>query len=122
MRLIKKKVEFYIVQAKLAWGIHEWDITWYPIKLGYGGCIEIQFTNKEAKMGLDAKVIKDEQELARTIHHEVGHCLFMGIERGIDDFVEYYITDKKAKATFWEQMNTRENEVLDHIVTKVFGV
>lgn len=120
MNITAKTVNRILARAQKTWGIPEWTIEWQFGNCDYEGDIEIRFSEKYALITLDKKKIPDRTTLNRTIFHEVGHCILIAVERGIDDFVEHYIRDKKARDVFWEQVNTRQNECLDHLVTRVF--
>lgn len=122
MKLNPKQINRLILRAQKMWGLEDWTIEWQSAKCDYEGDIEIRFTERYALISLDKEKITDLQNLRRTIIHEVGHCLLIIVERGIDDFAEHYIKDKKARAVFWEQVNTRQNEILDHLIVKVFKI
>ena len=115
----KKLVQEIILRGKYDVGINEWDISWAWGDCEYEGDIEIRFTEKSALITLDYKKIPNQKILVRTIYHELLHCILEPIERGASDFAEYYIKDPKAKSVFYEQLNTRQNETIDHIVTKI---
>jgi hypothetical protein len=122
MTFTTKQVTRLLTKAKKSWGIQDWAIEWQWGNCEYEGDIEIRFTEKYALITLDKKHLTDKQNLARTIYHEVGHCVTEPIERGAGDFAEHYIKDKQSKTVFYEQLNTRANEVIDWIVVKVMGV
>lgn len=122
MNFTTKQVNRILARAQKAWGLTDWTIEWQVGKCEYEGDIEMRFTEKYALITLDKSHITDRQNLTRTIFHECGHCVFEAVERGTSDFAEHYIKDKKARAVFYEQLNTRQNEVIDTIVTRVMGV
>jgi hypothetical protein len=122
MNFTTKQVNRFLAQAQKAWGLTDWTIEWQWGNCSYEGDVELRFTEKYALITLDKKNIPDKVILKRTIFHEVGHCIFEAIERGVSDFADHYIKDKKARDVFYEQLNTRQNEILDHIVTKVMEV
>lgn len=103
-------------------GLDGWVIKWTWGKCDYEGDIEIRFTEKSALVTLDASKIPNYRILRRTIYHELLHCILEPIERGVSDFAEYYIKDKKTRDVFYEQLNTRQNETIDHIITKILGL
>lgn len=120
MNITKAAVNRILARAQKAWGLQEWTIEVCFGTCDYEGDIEMRFSEKYALITLDKKKITDRVNLIRTIYHEVGHCVFVPVERGTSDFAEYYIKDRKARDVFYEQLNTRQNEVLDHIITRVF--
>lgn len=120
MIFTKKQVDRILARAKKAWGLSEWTIDWQWGKCDYEGDIEIRFSEKYALITLDRINNPDRQTLTRTLYHEVAHCVLIVIERGISDFTDHYIKDRRARDVFWEQVNTRENEVIDHLITRVF--
>lgn len=122
MNITTKQVNTVLARAQKAWGLQEWTIEWQFGTFEYEGCVELRFGEKYALITLDKKKINDRQHLIRTIYHECGHLVTDPVERGAGDFAEHYIKDKKAKEVFYEQLNTRANEVIDHIVVKVMGM
>lgn len=120
MIFTSRQVDRILARARKAWGLSEWTIEWKWGKCDYEGDIELRFGEKYALITLDRNKITDKTNLIRTIFHECGHLVTEPIERGASDFADHYIKDKKARTVFYEQLNTRANESIDHIVTRVF--
>ncbi len=120
-KFTKRQIDSVLKKGQKAWGVTEWSVKWEWGQCQYEGEIEFRFTEKTALITLN-KNIPDRQTLVRTVYHEVGHLVLQIIERNLSDFSEHYIKDKTARKVFDERLNTDENIVIDHIVTKVMGV
>jgi hypothetical protein len=123
MRLpTKKTIDKMIVKSKRLWGMEEWEVVWKWGKAAYGGMVEYKCTEHRAEITLDRDVVKrmDRRELFRLVLHEVGvHPVLDPIGRGASDWADHYITDKKARASYDEMINSNENVVGDWIITRV---
>jgi hypothetical protein len=119
----KTFIDKTVEQARKKWGLDEsWRITWEFSDEMDAGWAEIDishWTEKAAHIYLSNKT-EDLKRLKKDIVHEVGHIVLSPIERGASDWADHYIKNKKARAVYDEQTNTRENEVLDMIISSIF--
>lgn len=122
MRISVSAVNQILEEAQSRWGVSDWEIEWQFGSCEYEGDIELQETERYALITLDPKQILDERALIRTIYHEVGHCVVWPIWRGMSDWIQPLLGNSKALAIYEESVNTRENEVIDHILVQVFDL
>ena len=116
-------VERTIRQARQQWAYPEtWEVTWEWKKgLEVPADISGLWTEQRAHIRVSADNT-DKQRLRRDLYHELGHPIVAPIWRGVSDWAEHMIKDPKERAIFEEMVNTRENEVLDYIVSQIFKI
>lgn len=128
----KDFIDTIIDMAAIEWGYDDgWTITWdHEVgKLPQGKkkqmysrtTISYSTTEKWAIIHLDPQ-IKDLLQTAVDIFHELGHPIVDPIWRGVEDWLDHVIRSKQKRAIIEEAVNTRENEVIDHLTTQVFRV
>jgi hypothetical protein len=117
-----KRIERLLARAQKAWQVQDWQIEWQFGECECEGDIELRFTEKTALITLDKSHIPSYTILARTIYHEVGHTVMVIMERNMSDFVDHYIKNKKTRDVFWERVNTDQNVIIDHIITRIFQI
>jgi hypothetical protein len=119
----KTFIDKTVEQARKKWGLDEsWKITWSFSDEMAEGWAEIDvshWTEKSAHIDVSSKT-EDLKRLKKDIYHELGHLVVYPIGRGSSDWIEHYIRSKKALAVYAEQENTRENEVIDMIISNIF--
>jgi len=122
MRLRKNTIDRMIAKAKKLWGLEDWDITWEFDELDIQGSIDpTNWIEKRAVITLDEKTVKamPRREVFLLVVHEIGHPAIMFISRTAEDWVKNLVKDKQTYDIFSEAMNSAENLVLGHLMSKV---
>jgi len=118
----KRAVEKLIAKAKRRWGVEDWTITFKWGDLPHEAEIDpINATLKQAVITIDRETVKTHTKkyLEYLVTHEVGHVVLAHLWRGVTDWVYHKIGRGKEREIFEEAYNTRENEILDHIIARV---
>lgn len=121
-------VDLMIAVARAAWGYDEqWRFTWEWTHTGDGrqasnSSIECDhLTEKRAHLKLDARLLRDLDQLRREIYHELGHPIVAPIWRSMSDFAAVHLQGTERES-YEEAVNSAENVVIDHIVFQLLGV
>jgi hypothetical protein len=125
MRLRAGTLDRMIANAKKLWGIPEWDITWKFGALPHLGEIDMaNYIEKRCVITFDEETVRKctRLEVYRLVVHEVGHPILEPIERGVLDWVSHLNLNEEQCSIFAEMLNTRENEVLGHVMSSMMRV
>ena len=126
--MTKRSIDKIVAAARKRWAIDSsWEITWEfseNARAAGGAFIDPSyFTERRAKVELDESLCQtDPLRLKRNIYHELGHIVVAPIWRGVSDWADHTLKSKRLRTIFEEQVNTRENEVIDHIVSQIFKI
>ena len=124
----KRSMDKLLSFAQKSWALEDWDLAWKFGQSESEAEIDVLFTEKKATITFDeeyaARLWAEDRKKAwaqftRDMVHEITHIVLYPITRGLDDWKEHRIP-KSEQAIFDEQLNTRENEVIDFIITRVF--
>jgi hypothetical protein len=122
----KKTIDGMMRKAAKLWAMEGWEITWDYGDLEWEAENDpAGWTEKRTHVTISRKAARelDRKLLYRVIVHELGHCVLMPPWRGVSDWLgakNLIPMGTRERTVFEEQYNTRENEVIDYLITQVF--
>lgn len=118
--LSNKSINKIIDEGKKKLSIEEWNVDWEYGTIDQGAIDTTYWTEKRAHIILEKGM--DKKRTRIVIYHELMHLVLMPVSRGVSDYADHLIKSKKMRSVFDEMLNTRENEVIDFIVTQILGI
>lgn len=111
----KLKIDRIVAKLQKTLMLHGWTFTWSVNRdVEIEADIEIDYTRKKAHISLKPP-LPHRRKLIRIIAHEMMHCVVEPIWRGMSDWA-WINMNRKVYDTFVETINTRENEVIEHML------